>query len=264
MGSTVCQPASGCHVLGDLCLKNADCCGGSINMLPGEGEVLCIPDPVYKQIGTCSMPNKTNCTMNPPNDPLCHNTCIPEGDVCHYKDNGGCPVNSINNDCCAGPGNSGVCKLDHAGVPRCFGIGMCVMAGGTCSSSVDCCNGLPCVPDPTGKLVCSGMMCVPLNGVCTTTADCCTGLACIVPPGSTKGTCINPNPPPTPPDMAGNTDMAGMAPPDLSNPPPMCALDGQSCNTTNTPCCTNNGACLGPSGLACQAAETDCYCKLIL
>src|SRR5262249_32639046 len=43
-GSTVCQPAGGCRIQGDLCHKDADCCGGNTgNMcpLPGDGEVKC-------------------------------------------------------------------------------------------------------------------------------------------------------------------------------------------------------------------------------
>jgi hypothetical protein len=275
-GTRICQPASGCHVLGDLCHKNSDCCGGPPNAgLPGEGEVVCVADPNYPQIGVCSVPNKTNCVTNP-NDPLCHNTCIPEGDVCHYKNNGGCSVNSINNNCCGAPGNSGVCKLDTLGVPRCYGLGMCVMPGGNCAASSDCCNNFPCIPDSNGVLKCleppdGGPACVPQGQTCTTTADCCTGFQCVVPPGSLSGTCTQPPPPPNadmaqpPPDLAG-VDLFGVdlaqTPRDMAQPPPMCALYGQSCSTT-VGCCAGEGSCLTPFASGsnpCPAGETDCTC----
>lgn len=247
-GSTVCQPASGCHVLGDLCLSNADCCGGdAMNGLPGSGLVICVPDPMYPQIGTCSMANTTNCT----GEPTCKNSCQPEGDVCHYLGNGACSSNAFPNDCCAAPGNKGECKLDKAGVPRCYGLGMCVMPGGACASAADCCNGLPCVPDSTGHLVCGSMSCVPPGGVCTTTGDCCTGYACIVPPGSTTGTCVNPTPTPAGDMGSGGADLL----------PPSCALAGQACSSS-VPCCQNEGNCVGPTYAACTAGETDCSCLL--
>ena len=110
---------------------------------------------------------------------------------------------------------------------------------------------------------------MPQGGTCTTTADCCTGYQCIVPPGSLQGTCTLPQPPPgsdmaqPPVDLAG-VDLAGAdlsTPPDMAQPPPVCALYGQSCSTT-TPCCANQGDCLSPSpaSAACTAGETDCTC----
>jgi len=271
-GNTICQPASGCHVLGDLCTKTKDCCGGDPSSnLPGAGLVICQPDPTYPQIGTCSQANPNNCPMT---TPVCKNTCQPEGDVCHYQGVGGCSSNTYPANCCGLPGaSSGVCKLDSLGVPRCYGLGSaCVMPGGSCASSADCCNNLPCVPDSTGALKC-GSMCVQQNGACTTTADCCTGLQCIVTPGQLKGTCTVPLPPPTdggaPPDLAG-VDLFGadlsQPPPDLSQPPPpMCALYGQACSTT-TPCCGGQGSCLTPypASAACPAGATNCTCYVPL
>jgi hypothetical protein len=196
------------------------------------------------------MANPNNCT----GEPTCNNTCQPEGDVCHYLGNGACSSNSFPNNCCSAPGNKGLCQLDKLGVPRCFGLGTdnCQMPGQACASSADCCNGLPCVPDANGNLVCGSMACVPDGGVCTTNADCCTGDVCVVPPGSTMGTCVNPTPPPTA-DMAGSTDMAM----------PICAFVGQTCSTS-LPCCANNGNCSAPSGATCGASDTGCYCAQIL
>jgi hypothetical protein len=246
-GSRICQPTSGCRVLGDLCLKDFDCCGGDASSgLPGAGLVRCIPDPNYPQIGTCGQPNPNNCTGG---QPTCKNTCQPEGDVCHYTGNGGCSSNSFPNNCCEAPGNKGECKLDKVGVPRCYGLGaMCVAAGGACASSADCCDGRPCVPGTDGHLVCGSMSCVPAGGICTTTGDCCTGYACAVPPGATSGTCVNPTAPPPQNDM-GNAD--------LSNGVPMCALDGQSCTSTSQ--CCSGAQCLEPTGAACGGG-TSCAC----
>ncbi len=242
-GATICQPASGCHVLGDLCHATTDCCGGDVaSGLPGAGLVICVPDPTHPQIGTCSMANPNNC---PNNQPTCKNTCQPEGDVCHFKGVGGCSSNSFPANCCGAPGSaSGMCQLDKLGVPRCYGLAACVMAGGSCASSADCCNGVPCTPNASGALTCGTAMCVDAGGVCTTTADCCTGLACNLPPGALKGTCTAPT-----------------APPSDGGAPPVCALYGQACSTT-TSCCGGQGTCLGPypTSAACAAGEADCTC----
>src|SRR5579859_2151085 len=40
-GVKICQPASGCHVNGDLCRKTSDCCGAPGTGLPGDGNVVC-------------------------------------------------------------------------------------------------------------------------------------------------------------------------------------------------------------------------------
>jgi hypothetical protein len=267
-GSKICQPASGCHVQGDLCHTSSDCCGGDptqIGTIPGGGLVVCTADPTYPQIGVCSGPSAGNC----PSGQSCGNTCIPEGDACHFKGNGGCSVNAVRNDCCACISGKDCCKLDKLGIPRCNAITTCVMAGGDCASSADCCNNVPCLPDSTGHLKCGSMACVMAGGVCTTTSDCCAGLPCLVPPGSLMGTCQNPvNPPPdlgTPPDMAG-VDLAGVdlaAPPgsDLAMPPP-CSLYGQSCTPAGGCCGTTNGSCLSPfpASAPCAVGEKDCTC----
>src|SRR5207248_1924701 len=36
-GVFICQPAEGCHVTGDLCRRDTDCCGYSGSGLPGDG-----------------------------------------------------------------------------------------------------------------------------------------------------------------------------------------------------------------------------------
>jgi hypothetical protein len=241
-------------VLGDLCTKTSDCCGGDApSGLPGAGLVKCVPVPGFTQIGTCSAANPNNC---PNNQATCKNTCQPEGDVCHYLGNGGCSSNSFPNNCCDATGNKGACKLDKLGVPRCYGLAACAMTGQTCASAADCCNNLPCLPDSTGHLKCGSMACVPAGGTCTTTADCCTGLPCVVPPGSLGGTCTPISMPP--PD-------GGSPVPDGGTPPPAdmgaCALYGQACSAT-TSCC-NGVTCLRPptaGSTACGASDTDCLC----
>src|SRR5581483_5238742 len=123
----VCQVASGCHVVGDLCTKTSDCCGAPGTGLPGAGNVFC-NIPAGAKIGTCHKPSG----------------CNPEGEVCHYTGTITACGNS-RNDCCGAPGvaSGGVCKLDTQGIPRCYGLKSCVMAGGNCASAADCCNGAP-------------------------------------------------------------------------------------------------------------------------
>ncbi|HZS39686.1 MAG TPA: hypothetical protein VFF06_22795 [Polyangia bacterium] len=248
-GSHICQPASGCHVKGDLCQKNSDCCGGDptvIGNIPGAGLVVCTPDPAHPGVGICSDPVASNC----PSGQSCGNSCVPEGDTCHFKNNGGCSVNSVRNDCCACISGKDCCQLDHAGIPRCNAIATCVPTGGACADANDCCNLAPCVPDSMGHLHC-GSMCVPAGGVCTTTADCCTGVTCIVPPGQLQGTCTVVNPPPPPVD--GGTPSTDMA-------QGTCALYNQACSAA-VPCCSGV-TCRAPfpGSAPCAAGEMDCSC----
>jgi hypothetical protein len=214
-GVRVCQPASGCHVNGDLCRQDSDCCGAAGTGLPGDGNVVCQIQS-GKALGVCRNPTG----------------CNPQGNVCHYQDYS-CNISSARNDCCAAVGNSGVCQLDTLGVPRCNGLGTtCIPSGGICSSAMDCCDHLPCVPDATGVLRCltppdGGTACVPAGGGCTIDGDCCVGTTCIRPVGATAGICGNV----TPPADAG---------------PPPCAEYGQLCSVA-TDCCNGvtcyNGIC---------------------
>jgi hypothetical protein len=230
-GVKVCQPASGCRVNGDLCRKDSDCCGAAGTGLPGDGNVTCEIDP-GKALGICRNPR----------------SCNPQGNVCHYKDYA-CSVSSARNDCCACISGKECCQLDFLGVPRCNALTTCIPGGGICSSAMDCCNQMPCIPDGTGLLRCylppSSIIdggvpstCVPSDGPCTINADCCVGVVCIAPQGSTQGICGLPTPPPAKPGQdAGTVDASA----------PTCAAYGQQCKTS-VDCCNaipcTNGRCV--------------------
>ncbi|MEI9940973.1 MAG: hypothetical protein WDO69_27465 [Pseudomonadota bacterium] len=177
-GVSICQPASGCHVTGDLCKENSDCCGGDATSgLPGAGNGRCEVDAGAK-VGICT---------NPVNGGK--NACNPEGNVCHYLADQGyaCNSSSARSDCC-GPETpkSLMCKLDGLGVPRCLGVGDCHAGGDVCASAADCCNNVPCVPDDQGALRClASGPCVPSSGSCTINGqicsqdgDCCNDIPC--------------------------------------------------------------------------------------
>lgn len=173
-GVKICQPASGCRVVGELCLEDTDCCGGDATAdLPGAGNGSC-DKPAGSPVGRCRNAQ----------------SCSPQGNICHYKDYI-CDVSSAPNKCCDGVGNSGVCQLDTLGVPRCNGLGTtCRAPGEQCALADDCCNDVPCVRDPTGVLRCStDGECVAKGGACTISGDCCPGSTCIRAAGSTSGTC---------------------------------------------------------------------------
>jgi hypothetical protein len=90
--------------------------------------------------------------------------------------------------------------------------------------------------------VCGGV-CVGTGGACTTSADCCPGLPCIAAPGSSRGTCGgNPPPPDGGPPPGDAEPPADVNVPDTGMPP-MCAGYGQVC-TTNSDCC-NTVPCTG-------------------
>ena len=232
-GVRICQPASGCRVNGDLCRQDSDCCGATGTGLPGDGNVVCQIDS-GKALGICRNPRG----------------CNPQGNVCHFK-NYVCDISSARNDCCAGVGNSGVCQIDMLGVPRCNGLGTtCRQGNETCSSAMDCCNQMPCVPDGAGLLHCYSppistfdggvpSSCVPAGGPCSINGDCCVGSTCIQAVGSTQGICGNITPPSGPPPSAdaGAIDASTI----------ICAEYGQTCTTTSD-CCNSitcwNGKCV--------------------
>jgi hypothetical protein len=248
-GVNICQPASGCHVYGDLCKKDSDCCGGEdcSTGLPGAGTVVCTMISGAGGLGYCDHPNASTC-------PGSHNSCDPEGNVCHFK-NYACSNSSDRNDCCACINSKGCCVLDNLGIPRCNAIkgndgGSCIPMGGACTFSGECCNGVPCLPDNTGTLKCANQACVPSGGVCTTTGDCCNGFTCLVSPGSLSGVCGT--------VYTGGTGDGGAPTTDMAQPPTMCAQIGQSC-ASNTCCagltCTNaNGPCAGGTGAGCTCS----------
>jgi hypothetical protein len=235
-GVSVCQRANGCHIDGDLCQRNEDCCGNDQSLPTSGKNVECVRENPTDIVGVCRNPMG----------------CSPDGNVCHYKQDTGyaCVVSSAPNNCCAGVGNSGVCQLDPLGLPRCGG-GACKPGGDTCAFSGDCCNGVPCVPDSTGQLRCAigrdggGPVCIPSGGGCTVTADCCAGSICHLPPGSTSGTCAPPPPPPT--WDAGVPDGG------------VCALYGQACEKASD--CCNNIPCLDPGHNPC-AGTGNCHCYI--
>jgi hypothetical protein len=180
-GVKICQPANGCHVTGDLCRKDTDCCGGTLDdTLPGYGNVHCDKE-AGAEVGLC---------RSPMSGPGPGGACSPQGNVCHFKDYA-CSVSEARANCCGGLGaKGGVCQLDPLGIPRCNGLGdECRDAGETCASTDDCCNNIPCVPDANGQLRCGSGTCQKSGDSCTINGDCCPGTICITLPGSTVGTC---------------------------------------------------------------------------
>jgi hypothetical protein len=240
-GVKVCQPASGCHVNGDVCRKDGDCCGAAGTGLPGDGNVTC-EIAAGQAVGICRNPMG----------------CNPQGDVCHYKDYA-CSNSSARNDCCGAPGNSGACQLDALGVPRCSGLGgTCRNPGETCSSAADCCNRVPCVADASGVLGCvtpgdAGPTCAPQGGACTINGDCCVGTMCNRPLGSISGTCGPYTPPPS--DAGIPADDAGGSSGSYDGGT-TCALYGQSCRFSSD--CCGGVPCTGPAGIC--NGQDGCIC----
>jgi hypothetical protein len=222
-GVLVCQPATGCHTIGDLCTKDTDCCGAMgvpSPPAPNGKFVQCqITPPAI--VGICSLAGRS---------------CEPNGAVCKLKTmscNATC-------DCCAGNCETmDTCKQDNDGVPRCANA-QCGDAGSGCASSADCCNGAPCVPNPSGNppYVCSGGSCVSCGGACTNNSDCCPGGACSVPTGGTSGTC----------SCGSNSSSSGGSSGSGSSSgggyDAGCALYGQVC-TSSAQCCNGVPCTMG-------------------
>jgi len=236
-GVLVCQPASGCKVVGDICTTDDDCCGSAGDMADWPSK--------QKHAATCSAtgPGGVGVCQNP-------NGCKPNGDVCKLSTtscNASC-------DCCAGNcegqaadgGYANTCRQDNVGVPRCASPG-CVDPAGGCSSSADCCNGNPCTPNPDGGLppyICAPTQCIQGCGQCSNNADCCPGYAC------TNGVCD----PCGGPDggttgdggSGGDAGTGGSDSGTSGDSGPPCSLYGQLCNTA-ADCCNelpcNGGRC---------------------
>jgi hypothetical protein len=221
-GVLVCQPASGCHPVGDLCLVDADCCGSS-GLPGGSAKPVTCDTSGGGPVGICRNPMG----------------CKPDGDVCKLATmscNSSC-------DCCSGNCETeDTCKQDNVGVPRCTGA-QCLGPGSACASSADCCNGAPCVPVPGGTFVCDGSSCVPACGACSNNADCCPGTACDIPQGSAHGTC-GPCGGTGGPDGGGGPGDGGSPGGDGGTPGDAgCALYGQICSTASD--CCNGVPCTG-------------------
>src|SRR5262249_17254012 len=170
-GATVCQEAEGCRITGVWCTDDQSCCGGGTNP---NGTVQCRgADAGSMTTGRCDQGN----------------ACVAVGTIC------GAPVlpdgGSVNaqQDCC--DGHKDVCKLDSPGLPRCFGggstscppgytadAGCCIAPGNECQFKDQCCGGAPCVPGPSGKLVCTVGSCKTVGTECSSSTECCSGTNC--------------------------------------------------------------------------------------
>ena len=170
-GATVCLAASGCRMTGLSCLDAQSCCGGGTNP---NGSVLCARESVDNTFGRCD--NGT--------------ACNPVGNICGASfpmPDGSTFTVSASQNCC--DGKKEVCRLDIAGIPRCYGGGSvdcptgytgeapcCIPAGDICQFRDQCCDNTLCVPDDAGVLRCHGSTCVPLGAVCEPGGvECCVG-----------------------------------------------------------------------------------------
>lgn len=138
-GLSICVAASGCRQTGELCLGDAECCGGDPESgLPGAGNVQCVRE-TTAQVGVCR--NALSCS--------------PHGNACHLQDYQ-CSISAAANKCCDAEGGAeGRCVLDSQGVPRCSALleGTCRTAGETCGMDEDCC-GRECRLGPSGGWTC--------------------------------------------------------------------------------------------------------------
>jgi hypothetical protein len=233
-GVLVCQPATGCHVTGDLCTKDTDCCGAmGVPSVPSKnGKYVTCEITAPNTVGICSLKSRS---------------CEPNGGACRLA------TNSCNQtcDCCAGNCHDGTCKQDNDGVPRCTNA-QCADAGVGCASSADCCNGAPCVPNPGGNppYVCYTSQCVACGGPCTVSSDCCPGVSCQVANGSAQGTC---GPCGSGSSSGGSSSSSGSGSSSggsssgsgsSGGPDAGCSLYGQLC-TTAAQCCNGVPCTLG-------------------
>jgi hypothetical protein len=267
-GYLICQPASGCHPEGEICMTDAECCGGPGSTYAGITGVTCAGAvPAMGTPGRCTIGN----TCRAPGaicDPHVGATCNTKSTCCGIKSNnnpGDLSVNSYPD----------ICGFDNLGIPRCKTDQNldCTMTdagsltGKACATSADCCGDI-CAPNNAGAYVCGGTTCVPSGGKCTSVADCCAGLPCTIDPGAATGICggvllpdggVTPPPPPpdggtTTPDGGSTTDGGTTSDGGSSN---MCTLqEGQACTSAAQCCPLGNGTpvqCTGTPLTCCTA-----------
>jgi hypothetical protein len=191
-------------------------------------------------------------------------SCNPSGNICGAAVlPGGGSINASQNFC---DGRQEVCRLDSAGIPRCYGgqsadcpEGLdsdnplcCIAAGDVCQFREQCCGGTPCLPDPagTGALVCSAQSCTPVGDPCTegSTDECCEGTECLT-TGELGFACQVPG------GGGGGSGGGGAGGGGGSG---ACSGNGAAC-TDGADCCSSicvGGTCATPS--ACQPQDGVC------
>ncbi len=226
-GVLICQPPSGCHPTGELCREDSDCCG-SPGLPGGNGSVRCSKSP-GEPVGRCD--NGQACRPSGAICKLATTSCNAENNCCAGNVNLDPTV--CQQDLLGIPRCTAVGDCTEAGS----------RAGQPCATSADCC-GLPCLPNASagdgGVAFICGPSCVDTGGACTTTSDCCSGLPCVLPPGSTQGMCgggTNPDGGTTPdgggmPDGGGGCSLFGQ----------QCSSTADCCNFV--PC--TEGRCVFP------------------
>jgi hypothetical protein len=166
-----CLALGGCATTGTHCSADQKCCGGGDNP---NGSVTC-------DANRCTPGLSCNATGNPCGAPA--------------SDGGKLLPASIN--CCEGA--ESVCKLDRAGVPRCFGgqssacptgltgdAGCCIAEGVRCQFADQCCDGAMCVATDGGALTCQRVACRSLGAACGGSGECCAGSTCEVVDGGAQ------------------------------------------------------------------------------
>jgi hypothetical protein len=244
----VCQPASGCHVLGDLCRAHSDCCGWSGSPQPLVGPFECVKSSPTQEFGLCGKGNSCKEPGSICGKALEINGTVSDVAVCSAANN--CCETVTQGDpqiCNSSPENC--CRRDALGVPRCIidkhlDCNTAVITAATvCATSADCC-GKPCVANKCSTT------CIPSGGTCSATADCCAGLPCTIPSGSSKGICGGTALPDG--GVGGPGDGGGVITQDggTAGDGGTCALYGQACTSGSTTECCSGVPCTGAAGFA--------------
>jgi hypothetical protein len=250
-GAPVCAPATGCRVTGNFCLATSNCCGGAPNP---NGTVTCDSSTSRCNLGI---------------------SCEPPGIICgnaKLADGGTLSINAPV-DCCTGitppVDTMNLCKLDSSGIPRCFGgksgqcptgytgkSPCCIQAGNLCQFKDQCCNGLPCLPNPDGGagFYCTVTSnCLPLGASCNPNLDggsgCCSGSMCAA-TGELSYACQLPS-------DGGTADGGGCKPNGSA-----CTASSQCCSSICTSTDGGPATCQTPSSCQQQGgtctASSDC------
>ncbi|MFP2896171.1 hypothetical protein [Corallococcus sp. 4LFB] len=241
-GTTVCQPVGGCRPTGDYCTDDGVCCGGEK-----------VSNAVDCRESRCDKPNGCNPVGN-----ICGSGQLPDGGIIDVN---------AREACC--DGQKAVCKVDSAGVPRCFGgcpnnncpagcptgytgeEPCCIAQEQQCQFSDQCCGGARCLPGADGGLTCQKVTCDPVGTTCDPqNSKCCAGTTCSIVSEFAYACRAGAVP-------GGGTD-GGTGTQDGGTDAGTCAANGKACGS-GAACCSGictNGTCAAPS--ACQPQGQAC------
>ena len=229
-----CAVPGTCAGGGAECTSPLQCCSGRCEPRAGSITLFCL-DECQPAGASCS--RATDCCDLGCNGGKCGGAeCLREGSDCASD------VECCSNECDVEDGGRGKCVID--GTATCRGSGDDCHSGG----SGDCCG----VCDPTGRCDPGPGTCRPLGDICVTAQDCCHGVACMD-DGTGRLLCTSA---PLADGISCVASFECASQSCVGESPPICGTAAASCALTGASCTGATVCCSGPcAGGVCQPSS---------